>query len=119
MLKPLVRSLVSAVVAASFAFVATASGAMPGCSGQTGVADHEQHGSPAHPGGHHHMPAGPQVCVVHVCCAHLNATAPTTLGAEQVFALHAAPGFLPSAGIPTTPTPHALPFAQAPPPPIV
>ena len=45
--------------------------------------------------------------------------APATLGAEQVFALHAAPGFLPSADIPATPTPHALPFAQAPPAPIV
>ena len=118
MLKPLVRSLVSALVAACFAFIATTSGAMPGCAGQAGVADHAQHGSPA-PGGHHHMPAGRQACVVHVCCAHLNATAPTALGGEQVFALHAAPGLLPSADIPATPTPHALPFAQAPPAPIV
>lgn len=119
MLKPLVRSLVSAVVATCFAFIAIASGALPGCSGQAGVADHAQHGSPAQRGGHHHMPAGRQACVVHVCCAHLNAAAPATLGAEQVFALHAAPGFLPSAAIPATPTPHALPFAQAPPAPIV
>jgi hypothetical protein len=119
MLKPLVRSLVSAVVAACFAFIATASGAMPGCSGQAGVADHAQHGSPAQPGGHHHMPAGRQACVVHVCCAHLTVTAAATLGDEQVFALHAAPGFLPSANVPATPTPHALPFAQAPPAPIV
>jgi hypothetical protein len=118
MLKPLVRSLVSPVVAACFAFIATTGGAMPGCSGQAGVADHAQHGSPA-PGGHHHMPAGRRACVVHVCCAHLNAAAPTTLVGEQVFALHAAPGLLPSADIPTTATPHALPFAQAPPAPIV
>ena len=118
MLKPLVRSLASAVVAACFAFIATTSGAMPGCSGQAGVADHAQHGSPA-PGNHHHVPAGRQACVVHVCCAHLNAPVPAPLGGQHVFALHAAPGFLPSADIPATPTPHALPFAQAPPAPIV
>jgi hypothetical protein len=119
MLKPLVRSLVSAVVAASFAFIASASGAMPGCSGQAGVADHAQHGSPAQPGGQHHMPAGRQACVVHVCCAHLYAPASTTSGGEDVIALHAATGFVPAADLPATPTPHALPFAQAPPAPIV
>ena len=119
MQKPLVRSLVSALAAASFAFVATASGAMPGCSGQTGVADHEQHGSPAHQGGHHHMPAGPQACVAHVCCAHLNAPPPTTPRGEDVIALHAASGFLPAADLRSTPIPHALPFAQAPPAPVV
>jgi hypothetical protein len=119
MLKPFVRSLVSAVVAACFAFIATASGAMPGCSGQAGVGEHAQHGSPAHPGGQHQMPAGRQACVVHVCCAHLYAPASATLGGEHVIALHAASGFTPSADVPTTPTPHALPFAQAPPAPIV
>lgn len=119
MLKPLVRSFVSAVVAASFAFIASASGAMPGCSGQAGVADHVQHGSPAQSGGHHHMPAGRQVCVVHVCCAHLYAPASAMPGGEHVIALHAAAGFVPSADVPATPTPHALPFAQAPPAPIV
>jgi hypothetical protein len=92
---------------------------MPDCSGQASVADHGQHGAPAHPGGHHHMPAGRQVCVVHVCCAHLSAPASATLGGEHVFALPAARGSLPSTDIPVTPTPHALPFAQAPPAPIV
>jgi hypothetical protein len=119
MLTPLVRSLVSVVTAACFALIATTTGAMPGCAGQPGVADHAQHGSPTHPGGHQHVPAGRQACVVHVCCAHLNATGPASLGGELVFALHAAPGFLPSSDIPATPTPHALPFAQAPPAPIV
>jgi hypothetical protein len=115
MLKPLVRSLVSAVVTACFAFIATASGAMPGCSWQASVADHAQHGSPVHSDGHHHVPAGRQACVVHVCCAHLYAPATATLGGEHVIALHAASGFVPAAGVPATPTPHALPFAQAPP----
>jgi hypothetical protein len=119
MLKPPARSLVSVVVAACFAFIATASGAMPGCAGQAGVADRAQHGSPAHPGGHHHVPAGRQACVIHVCCAHLNAPAPATRGGEPVVALHAASGFVPSADMPATPTPHALPFAQAPPAPTV
>jgi hypothetical protein len=118
MLKPLVRSLVSAVVAACFAFIATAGGAMPGCSGQAGVTEHAQQGSPAHPDGQHHVPAGRQACVVHVCCAHLYAPASATLGGEDVIALHAASGFVPSADVPATPTPHALPFAQAPPAPI-
>ena len=119
MLNPLVRSLVSAVVAASFAFIASASGAMPGCSGQAGVADHAQHGSPTHPGSHHNMPAGRPACVVHVCCAHLIAPAPTAPSGEDVIALHAASGFVPAADLPATPTPHALPFAEAPPAPIV
>jgi hypothetical protein len=119
MLKPLVRSLVAAVLAACFAFIASASGAMPGCSGQASVAEHAGHGSPAQPGGHHHVPAGRQVCVVHVCCAHLYAPASAILGVERVIALHAASGFVPSADVPVTPTPHALPFAQAPPAPIV
>jgi hypothetical protein len=117
--RPLVRSLVSAVVAAWFAFIATAGGAMPGCSGQASVADHAQHGSPAHPGGHHHAPAGSQACVVHLCCAHLDVSTPATLGGEHVIALHAASGFVPSADVPATRTPHTLPFAQAPPAPIV
>jgi hypothetical protein len=119
MLKPVVRSLVSAVAAACFAFVASTSGAMPGCSGQASVADHLQHGSPLNPDSQHHVPAGRQACVVHVCCAHLYAPAVATLGGEHVIALHAASGFVPSADIPATPTPHALPFAQAPPAPIV
>jgi hypothetical protein len=119
MLNPLVRSLLSAVVAACFAFIASASGAMPGCTGQAGVADHAQHGSPTHPGSHHHMPAGRQACVVHVCCAHLIAPAPTAPSGEDVITLHAASGFVPAADLPATPTPHALPFAQAPPAPIV
>ena len=120
MLKPLVRSLVSAVVAACFAFIATASGAMPGCSGQAGVADHAQHGSPAQPGGHHHMPAGRQACVVHVCCAHLNGTAPTH--ARRRACVRAARRARLPAGrrhsrsrLPRT----RYPFAQAPPAPIV
>jgi hypothetical protein len=116
--RALVRSLVSAVVAACFAFFASAGGAMPGCSG-AGVADHAQHGSPAHPGGHHHAPPGSPACVVHLCCAHLHVPTPATLGGERVIALHAASGFVPSTDIPATPTPHALPFAQAPPAPIV
>jgi hypothetical protein len=117
--KPLVRSLVSAVVAACFAFFASAGGAMPGCSGPASAADHAQHGSSGHPDGHHHVPAGRQACVVHVCCAHLNVPTPATLGGEQVIALHAASGFVPSADLPAAITPHALPFAQAPPAPIV
>jgi hypothetical protein len=119
MLKPVVRSLVSAVVAACFAFIATASGAMPGCSGPASVTDHAQHGSPLHPDGHHHVPAGRQVCVVHVCCAHLYAPASATVGGEHVILLDAASGFVPSADLTATPTPHALPFAQAPPAPII
>ncbi len=119
MLRPLVRSLVSAVVAAWFALIATTGGALPGCSGQASAADHARHGSPAHPGGHHHAPAGSQGCVVHLCCAHLDIPAPATLGGQHVIALHADSGFVPSADVPATRTLHALPFAQAPPAPIV
>jgi hypothetical protein len=117
--RPLVRSLVSAVVAAWFAFIATTGGAMPGCSGQASAAEHAPHATPVHPGGHHHLPAGSQACVVHLCCAHLHVPTPATLGGERLIALHAASGFVPSADISATRTPHALPFAQAPPAPIV
>ena len=115
MLKPLVRSLVSTVFAACFALVAGTGGAMPMCSGQGSVAGHAQHGSPGHPGGHHGAPSGSQGCVVHLCCAHLDVPSRASHGSEHLIALHAAAGFVPSADIPATPTPHALPFAQAPP----
>jgi hypothetical protein len=118
MLKPLVRSLCSMIAAACFALVATTGGVMPACSGQS-VAGHAQHGSPSHPGGHHGMPSGTQACVVHLCCAHLDAPSPATLGGERLVAHRAAPSFLPSALVQVTRSPHALPFAQAPPAPLV
>jgi hypothetical protein len=114
MLKPLVRSLCSTIAAACFALVATTGGVMPACSGQS-VAGHTQHGSPSHPGGHHGTPSGTQACVVHLCCAHLDAPSPTTLGGERLVAHRAVRSFVPSALVQITRTPHTLPFAQAPP----
>ena len=119
MLKPVVRSLVSTIAAACFAFIASTGGALPVCSGPGSVAEHEQQGTTGHPAGHHGAPAGSQGCVVHLCCAHLHISSPGGLGSERLSALRAAPGFVPSADVPSTRIPHAFPFAQAPPPPLV
>lgn len=115
MLKPLVRSLCSTIAVACFAWVAGTGGVMPACSGQGSMAGHGQHGSPGHPGGHHGVPSGTQACVVHLCCAHLDAPSAVSLTAQRLIALRAAQGFLPSARLQITRSPHALPFAQAPP----
>ena len=120
MVRPLVRSLVSAVVAVGFAFIAsTGGGVMPACSAPGSDAGHAEHGTPGHPAGHHDTPAGSQGCVVHLCCAHLHVLSPASLGSERLIALTAAAGFMPTTALPTIRTPHALPFAQGPPAPLV
>jgi hypothetical protein len=119
MVSPLVRSLVSAVLTACFAVMASTGGAMPACSGSGDAASHAQHAFPGHTGGHHGAPAGSQGCVVHLCCAHLLHPSPAGLAGQRLVALDAAPGFVPSADLTVSPTPHALPFAQAPPAPLV
>ena len=119
MLRPLVRSFVSTVAAACFAFVASTGGGVPVCSGQAAVSGHGQHAAPGHPAGHHGAPAGSQGCVVHLCCAHLDVPQPAARGAEQLVTPDAAAGFAPSADLPAARTPHALPFAHGPPAPLV
>ena len=120
MLRPLVRSFVSTVAAACFAFIASTGGGMPICSGQAGIAGHAQHASPEHPAGHHGAPAGSQGCVVHLCCAHLDApSAAAGRNGVRPIALHPAAGFAPATDLPLARTPHALPFAQGPPAPLV
>lgn len=118
MVRPLVRSLVSAVVALCFAVMASTGGAMPACAGAGNTASHA-HGSAGHAGGHHGAPAGSQGCVVHLCCAHLLVASAAGAGSDRVVAVSAAVGFVPSADLPDFRTPHALPFAQAPPAPLV
>ena len=119
MIRPLVRSLVSAVATVGFALIASTGGGVPVCSGPASVAGHAQHESPGHPDGHHGAPAGGQGCVVHLCCAHLHVAAPAGLGSDRLTAQRAAAGFVPSSDLPVTRTPHTLPFAQAPPAPLV
>jgi hypothetical protein len=119
MVRPLVRSLVSAVVAVCFAVMASTGGAMPACAGPGSVAAHAHHGSAGHPAGHHDGPAGSQGCIVHLCCAHLFAPSPAGLGGERLVALGAATGLAPSTELPVTRTPHTLPFAHGPPAPLV
>ncbi len=112
MLKPLVRSLVSAVVAACFALSAA------GWVGPRECASHPA--TPAH--GHqqqheHHQqqsPAG-QACAVHLCCAHLAPEAPASLAAERLTEARAHAGLDPAAAIVARRPAHALPFAHAPP----
>jgi hypothetical protein len=119
MVRPLVRSLVSAVVALCFAVMASTGGAMPACAAAGTGTSHAAHGSAGHAGGHHGVPASSQGCVVHLCCAHVLVAPTAGLGSDRVVSVSAAAGFVPSADLPDSRTPHALPFAQAPPAPLV
>lgn len=118
MVNPLVHSLASAVLTLCFAIMASTGGAMPACAEPDSAASHHD-GTAGHPGEHHGAPAGIQGCVVHLCCAHLLVPAPARLSSDHLVALTPAAGRVPAADPPVTRTPHALPFAQAPPAPLV
>ena len=119
MVRPLVRSLVSAVVALCFAVMASTGGAMPACASAGTGTSHAAHGSAGHAGGHHGVPAGSPGCAVHLCCAHVLVAPPAGLGSDRLIAVSADAGFLPSTDVLSSRPPHALPFAQAPPAPLV
>jgi hypothetical protein len=118
MLRPLVRSLVSTIALTCFALIATAGGALPGCP-TPGVASHAQHELPGHQDGQHGAPDGRQACVVHLCCAHLALPSAAALAGERLVDLQLASGCLPTSDRTATRPAHVLPFAQAPPAPLV
>jgi hypothetical protein len=113
MFRPLVRSLVSVVVAACFALSATSWGRPLDCAGHSSSTG--QHQGPQDPSHHHGQPPAGQACAVHLCCAHVTPGARTTLAAERLGEIAAARGFAVARVILAARSPHTLPFAQAPP----
>lgn len=108
MRRPLVRSLLSAVVATCFALSATSMGRPLECAGHPAASGHER------PQDHDHTPA-PRGCAVHLCCAHLAPEAPRTVAGVRVVEGPGAPGFVPAAAVLAPRPSHSLPFAHAPP----
>ena len=126
MLTPSLRSLLSAVLAVCFAQSAMAWGRMPECAGPAGgspsahhASSHGDHASGAPSREHRGRTPANQACVVHLCCAHLAPQAPVTLGAARLSDARANAGLVAvSANVVLRPA-HSLPFAHAPPHPIV
>ena len=119
MLRPTVRSLLSAVLTASFALSVMAWGTMPECPARApGGAAHgsdPHHASPLHPDGHHGRAPANQACVVHLCCAHVVPQPRATLGRGRLSATQRDLGFAPRPALVTPRPAYSLPFAQAPP----
>jgi hypothetical protein len=113
MLRPLVRSLVSLVVAACFALSATSWGRPLDCAGHSQSPG--QHQGPQDRSHHHGQPPAGQACAAHLCCAHVTTGARTMLAAERLGEIAAASGFVGPRALPATRSAHTLPFAQAPP----
>jgi hypothetical protein len=113
MLRPLVRSLVSALVATCFALGAISWGRPMECAGHTAAPG--QHDGSHDRSRHHGQAPASQVCTVHLCCAHVAPGARTSLAAERLGEVPAAAGLAASSIIPATRSAHTLPFANAPP----
>ena len=113
-MKPVLRSIISLVVTASFALSVATLGSMPRC--EPSGAGHGSH--VGHATGHTDLPAkqpGSVQCLVHLCCLQLV----TPAGVESGFPRLALPGHAPGftvaeSAVPLRPS-HTLPFAQAPP----
>jgi hypothetical protein len=112
MLRPLVRTLVSAVVSACFALSVANWGRPAVCASHALTGSGHHQGS--HPAGKHDQPAS-QTCAVHLCCAHLSAEPPTALAADRLSGAPTSTGLTAATAIPAARPAHALPFAHAPP----
>jgi hypothetical protein len=112
MLRPMVRSLVSAVMAACFALSVASWGRPAECAGHSIAAGHHDSHDPS--GRHHEHPSG-RGCAVHLCCAHLVLESPVALAADRLADAAATAGVTAAPGVPLTRPAHVLPFAQAPP----
>jgi hypothetical protein len=111
------RSLISAVVAASFALSAATWGSMPGCA-TPGHAT-EGHAAGAHDRQSHsrtpgQLPEAPQ-CFIHLCCIQLATVSPAGQAAERFTIPDRASGFLAKKRVAESRPSHTLPFAHAPP----
>jgi hypothetical protein len=114
--RSLVRSLLSTVVAVCFTLAVTSWGRPPECASHTATSGHDA--SHDRQQGHDHAPAA-QGCAVHLCCAHLAPVARAALAAGRLGELPADAGFAAASAVVAHRPEHALPFANAPPRPIV
>jgi hypothetical protein len=115
-MEAVLRSLISVVLAGSFALSAFGGGAMPGCAvpEQTpGV-----HSAAGHQGSHEHSSPGrtlvPQQCLVHLCCMQVTTVSPVATISLRLSEPARASGFLAKGRVVDAPS-HTLPFAHAPP----
>jgi hypothetical protein len=113
MLRPLVRSLVSAMVATCFALGAISWGRPMECVGHATTPG--QHDGSQDRSRHHGQAPASQVCAVHLCCAHVAPGARTSLAPERLGEIPAAAGSVAATATPATRSAHTLPFANAPP----
>jgi hypothetical protein len=113
MLKSLVRSVLSAVIAACFALSALTLGAMPGCVTTANNTGHGHSASHSHQEGGH-LPSTAH-CSVHLCCANLATPVVPALAFGRSFAAHQASGFAAVSSRPESRPAHFLPYAHAPP----
>jgi hypothetical protein len=111
MLRPLVRSLVSAVVAACFYLGGVAGSGMSGCAPSQGHDHGATHGHPGQGG----QSSGGTHCVVHLCCADMAPQPPVALGTVPMGAATRDAGLGATAAVSTRRPAHSLPFAHAPP----
>jgi hypothetical protein len=118
-MKVVLRSLISAVVAGSFAFSTLTLGSMPACisSGQTASGHHTTaHGnSHTHAGVPSDQASGTSQCVVHLCCIQLAPLGPETGVAERFSAPDQSRGFLAKSRVVEARPSHTLPYSHAPP----
>lgn len=114
---PLLRPLVSALVAACFALSTVTWGSMPGCATpghavESHVSGH--HDSHTHSGAGGEVPDAPK-CFVHLCCIQLATLSPAAEAVERFTTPDRAPGFLAKPRVAQDRPSHTLPFAHAPP----
>jgi hypothetical protein len=111
MLRPLVRSLVSAVVAACFYLGGVAGSGMSGCAPSQGHDHGATHGHPGQGG----QSSGGTHCVVHLCCADMAPQPPVALGTVPMGAATRDAALGATAAVSTRRPAYSLPFAHAPP----
>ncbi len=111
MLRPLVRSLVSAVVAACFYLGGVAGSGMSGCALPQGHGHGATHGHPGQGG----QSSGGTHCVVHLCCADMAPEPPVALGTVPLGPAGRDAGLAATATVFIGRPAHSLPFAHAPP----
>ena len=122
MLQPLVRSSLSALVAACFAASSVTWGNLPGCAtaanlpaAHTAAGHGESHQHPDQPG----KVPGSVHCVVHLCCIQLITPAAAHIASARLTPPDRTVGLLPAVVFVLVRPSHTLPFAHAPPPALV
>lgn len=119
-MKAVLRSLMSAVLAGSFALSALTLGSMAGCasSGETS----SSHGPATHHGTHSHagVPSGQDTgttrCVIHLCCLQLAPISSYAGAADRCSEPVRSPGFAAKSRVIEARPSHTLPYSHAPPP---